>query len=88
MQILADAQLALGSKADNFWSKLAIERGSCPQAVVGILAEVSERAQAKIRRETPEFGEIVNSSRRRVPPKLFGGRRSRRGRPPGYTHGS
>ena len=50
MQILADAQLALGSKADNFWSKLAIERGSCPQAVVGKFAQVSERAQAKIRR--------------------------------------
>jgi hypothetical protein len=53
------------SKADFFWSKLAIERGNDLQAVVAKLAEVSERAQAEIRRGNPKYLTITveNASR-------------------------
>jgi hypothetical protein len=38
------------SRADYFWAKWALERGNSPEAVVARLAQVSERAQAEIRR--------------------------------------
>jgi len=47
------------SKANFFWSKLAIERGNSQQAVVAKLAQVSERAQGEIRRGNANYLQLT-----------------------------